>query len=45
MVEGTLLTDGQEVPFHRAVLFGEGNTLSLSSGEAGVRSFLYAENR
>ena len=42
IVEGSLLTDGQKVPFHRAILFGDGDTLSLSAGEAGVRFFLYA---
>ncbi len=43
IVEGSLHTDGEEVPYHRAVLFGEGDTLSLSSGKAGVRFFfLYA---
>ncbi|ADY14580.1 pirin family protein [Sphaerochaeta globosa] len=42
IVRGSVHTDNQEVPFHRAVLFGEGDTLSLKAGSEGARIFLYS---
>ncbi|MGE4453082.1 MAG: pirin family protein [Sphaerochaeta sp.] len=42
VVRGSLHTDGQEVPFHRAALFGQGDTLSLAAGSEGARFFLFA---
>ena len=42
LVRGSVHTDGQEVPYHRAILFGEGDTLSLKAGDEGARIFLYS---
>ena len=42
IVRGSVHTDNQEVPYHRAVLFGEGDTLSLKAGSEGARIFLYS---
>nr|WP_321296879.1 pirin family protein [uncultured Sphaerochaeta sp.] len=42
LVRGSVHTDGQEVPYHRAILFGEGDTLSLKAGNEGARIFLYS---
>jgi len=42
LVEGDLSTDNQSVPYHRAILFGEGDTMAVKSGQNGVRFFLYA---
>ncbi len=41
IVRGSVLTDDQEVPYHRAVLYGQGDTLSLKAGAEGARIFLY----
>lgn len=45
IVRGSVTTDGQSVPYHKAILFGEGDTLSLKSGSEGVRFFLYSGMR
>lgn len=42
IVRGSVHTDNQEVPYHRAVLFGEGDTLSMKAGSEGARIFLYS---
>ena len=42
IVRGSIHSDGQEVSYHRAVLFGEGDELQLRSGEEGARIFLYS---
>lgn len=42
IVRGSVQTDNQEVPYHRAVLFGEGDTLSMKAGSEGARIFLYS---
>lgn len=42
LVEGDLSTDGQSVPHHRAILFGEGDTMQVKAGDEGVRFFLYS---
>lgn len=42
LVRGSVETDGQQVPYHRAILFGEGDTLQLRSLDEGARFFLHA---
>ncbi len=42
LVQGSVHTAEQEVPYHRAILFGEGDTLSLKAGDEGARIFLYS---
>ncbi len=42
IVRGSVHTGNQEVPYHRAVLFGEGDTLSMKAGLEGARIFLYS---
>lgn len=42
IVRGSIHTDNKEVPYHRAVLFGEGDELRLKAGEEGARFFLYS---
>ncbi len=42
IVRGSVHTGDQEVPYHRAVLFGEGDTLSMKAGSEGARVFLYS---
>jgi redox-sensitive bicupin YhaK (pirin superfamily) len=42
IVRGSILTDDQTVPYHRAVLFDQGDEMQLKAGEEGARFFLHA---
>lgn len=42
IVSGSAVIDGQEVENRRAVLFTEGDTVTITAGEEGLRFFYYA---
>ncbi len=42
LVSGSAIIDGDAVASHQAVLFTEGDTLSITAGEEGLRLFYYA---
>ncbi len=42
IVRGSIHVDGQQVLLHRAILFGEGDTVEFKAEEDGARFFLYA---
>ena len=42
IVRGSIHSDGQDVSYHRAVLYGAGDELQLRAGAEGARIFLYS---
>ena len=42
LVRGSVETDNQVVPYHKAILFGPGDTLEVKALDEGTRFFLYA---
>ena len=42
LVRGSVETDSQVVPYHKAILFGSGDTLDVTAQDEGARFFLYA---